>query len=333
MTDKEEVHSQVERAMAEVLPVDFAVIPDALKAIPNWVGWKYEFIEDKLKKPLYNLRTGNRASPTNPATWSDFSFAEPAYHDRSFAGIGIVLEKARGIVVIDIDHCVDAEGVLSKKAQVVVDYLGSYAEYSPSKTGIHIYMSGFIPGLSRKSGSFEMYEDMRYMTVTGAHIAYSPSLVLSHQEKLEYLYNRIFRQSRSPISSHRHPALRKSELDRISTPRSIHEQADRIISYGMKTNANFRRYFDGTGSLWGDGTENPTKSEADWKLCLMLAYRTYPKKEEHIERVALIDAVFRRSRLNDEKWCSAREHTTYGMLTIEKAIDVNDDEVAKKKRS
>jgi putative DNA primase/helicase len=227
---------------------------------------------------------------------------------------------------------VNEDGTLNKKAQGVVDYLESYAELSPSGRGIHIFVFAHLPGPGRKLAGYEMYEDKRYITITGQHIDSSPLQIAAEQEKLTRVYKRIFANKTDNTIPQRTMPHAKQRVNSRQSELNIQEQADRIIAYGIKTNTNFRRYFEGDEILWGDGKVNPTKSEADWKLCLMLAYRTYPKRDHRLERIALMDEIFRQSRLYDEKWDSRREHTTYGMITIEKAIGVNDEKVEKKQR-
>jgi primase-polymerase (primpol)-like protein len=89
MTDRDRINSQVEieKATREALHVNFENIPEPLKILPYWVGWKYSLDEKgNLKKPPFNLRTGNGASHSNPATWSEFETAKEAYQEGKYTG-------------------------------------------------------------------------------------------------------------------------------------------------------------------------------------------------------------------------------------------------------
>src|SRR5262245_10627634 len=84
-------------------------IPAALKAVPQWVVWKYVWKTDKEKwdKPLFNARTRYRASSTDPKTWVTYDEAYAAYQRGGWDGIGIVLTETTGVVGIDLDKCRD----------------------------------------------------------------------------------------------------------------------------------------------------------------------------------------------------------------------------------
>ena len=58
----------------------------------------------------------------------------------------------------------------------------------------------------------------------------------------------------------------------------------------------------------------PSQSEADMALCSMLAYWTDSDADQ-------IDRLFRQSALYRPKWDEPRGATTYGQLTIQKALE------------
>ena len=153
--------------------VNPAGIPDELKAIPQWVGWRYEERlysrtgELKRTKVPYQL-DGRRASSTDSATWTTFEQATAAYQRGGFSGIGFVVTLEAGIVGVDLDHCRNPEtGVIEPWAQLLVDRLGSYSEITPSRTGLRIFVYGHLPSHGRKKGNVEMYDSGRFLTVTG----------------------------------------------------------------------------------------------------------------------------------------------------------------------
>ena len=71
---------------------------------------------------------------------------------------------------IDLDHVVDPHtGEVQPWALEIVQRLDSYTEYSPSGTGLHIFVHGDIPDAGRKKTinkdtgeAVEMYREKRY---------------------------------------------------------------------------------------------------------------------------------------------------------------------------
>lgn len=112
------------------------------------------------------MRTDGRfASVKDPSSWSDFAAAASS---KTGDGIGFVLAAGDGIVVIDLDHAVEAGRVLPW-AQAIVDHLPStYMERGRSGTGLHLWFRGAVQhGRRIRKGelAFEVYSDRRYIIV------------------------------------------------------------------------------------------------------------------------------------------------------------------------
>jgi primase-polymerase (primpol)-like protein len=73
------------------------------------------------------------------------SEAQAAYETGQFAGVGLVLTAEMSIVGFDLDHCIE-EGLASDEARRIISALDSYAETSPSGTGVRILLEGKLPG-------------------------------------------------------------------------------------------------------------------------------------------------------------------------------------------
>jgi primase-polymerase (primpol)-like protein len=139
-------------------------IPPELQRLPHWVNWDYVPVDKRWTKVLQNARTRQRASSTNPDTWSTFDRTLKTNPDR----IGFVLTDS-GFTVIDLDHCRDPDtGVIAEWAWVIIRRLDSYTEVSVSGTGVHIIVRGQLPPGRRRVGQIETYDSGRYITVTGA---------------------------------------------------------------------------------------------------------------------------------------------------------------------
>jgi len=139
-----------------------------LKQMPLWVGW------DTLKIPK-NPHTGTNAQTNNPATWADASTAWRAKSRYGWQGIGVVFTLESGLIGVDLDDCFyrDDMGIrhIKPSAKDVCQSLDSYTEYSPSREGLHIICKGTIQdSVKRDDIGFEMYNELRYFTVTGKQL-------------------------------------------------------------------------------------------------------------------------------------------------------------------
>ncbi|MFL5661221.1 MAG: hypothetical protein ACJ8BW_07700 [Ktedonobacteraceae bacterium] len=138
-----------QQKIPEPLTVNFERLPKRIQPLHHFVVWRSVQLEDELKKPPFDPKTGKPASVANPQSWGSFAEARRAYEIGRFAGIGIVLTQALGIVGIDIDHCIQ-QGQPSHEAKQMVSALGSYTETSPSGTGIRMLLVGTLPGPYRR---------------------------------------------------------------------------------------------------------------------------------------------------------------------------------------
>ncbi|MDP9366174.1 MAG: hypothetical protein M3Q10_18465 [Chloroflexota bacterium] len=159
------------------LPVRADSIPPELVARDQWVCWSWQRRPDKpddwTKVPV-DPRTGGKASATDPGTWAPFAVALGRHERDGLAGIGFVVTHDDPYTGVDLDKCRDpASGHLAPWAAAIVAEFDSYAEVSPSGTGVRVWIVGSLDGLlpdgrgGRRKGSIEVYAHDRYFTVTG----------------------------------------------------------------------------------------------------------------------------------------------------------------------
>lgn len=152
------------------LPPQFDCIHDALKQQP-WAVWKAAPRPGKPgkfnKAPLCPNR-GYMIGTDKPNLFGTFAEAKAAYERGGYTGIGVLL-TGNGIIGVDIDDYMDTFAD-QPKIKLWVDHAikeGAYCEKSPSGKGLRLFMAGELPGTGRKSGSLEIYDNVRFLTVTG----------------------------------------------------------------------------------------------------------------------------------------------------------------------
>ena len=105
------------------------------------------------------------------------------YHESlgHYDGIGFVFSADDPYVGVDLDHVRDRRtGEIAEWAQTIIADLASYAEISPSGTGVKMICKGHLPidgSGTRKpyeSGAVEAYQYGRYFCLTGALLPGTP---------------------------------------------------------------------------------------------------------------------------------------------------------------
>jgi hypothetical protein len=269
-------------------------IPLTLRAMKNWVLWRYEARDGKQTKVPYQPNR-KLAKSNMPETWCDFDTAVSVMSH--YSGIGFCLSD--DIVGIDLDHCI-SEGVITDAAKEILSaFSGAYTEISPSGEGIRIFCAGRIKKAGKGRGSdkwIEVYQhpSSRYLTVTGN--AMNSADVTDQQAALDWLHEKYIK----PIEQEKKTIQNSDNGGRLS-------DYEVIKRAGKAKNG---QYFDALMSGRWDGLY-PSQSEADGALCCMLAFWTG-------NDAAQIDRIFRSSGLIRDKW-DEKHHSdgsTYGEMTI-----------------
>ncbi len=274
-----------------------------LQARPQWVVWRKEQRQGKLTKVPYNALTGRKAASDNPVTWASYAQAVQTQRIRQYDGLGYVFH--RDYTGVDLDHCVNPDGSIDSWAQAYLAQLKSYAEYSPSQTGIHILVRGTVasgirrrvPNAPHPEAAIEMYCERRYFTITGNHVDGTPTTV----EACSVL-----------ASLHAELSAPKAAQKQSATPAEDVSTSDEALlekAMHAKNGATFLALWQGVTSGYA------SQSEADLALCNLLAFWT--GKDAHS-----MDRLFRRSGLyRREKWDRpARSGEIYGEGTIARAL-------------
>jgi len=255
------------------------MIPDTLTDRDQWVCWTTERRDGKPTKIPVDPHSGKFASSTDADTWATLEQAQ-AYHDDSpkSDGVGFVFE-ADGIVAgVDLDDCRDPDtGEIDEWARDVVNRLDSFTEVSPSGTGLHIYVLGFLPDGGNRSdvgdGEIEMYDQGRFFTVTGNHLDVTPATVNQRNDALSTVHSDYVADD-------------SSESDTNAEPEPNDIEAGELVEKAK--NADDSGKFE---RLWrGDTSGYPSHSEARMALLCKLAFWTGGDKQR-------MDSLYRDSGL------------------------------------
>jgi hypothetical protein len=167
----------------------FDRIPAELKFLPQWVVWKLEnHGGPKPTKVPYAAKWGTHASVTKPSTWGTFDDAVAAVQSGKYSGLGFVLTYDDPYTFVDLDDAKGDEAIFARQ-QKVFSELPSYAERSPSGTGLHIICKGRVGPPGRKRAQIEVYSGERFMTMTGD--VYREAPIVECQEKLQLLWQQM----------------------------------------------------------------------------------------------------------------------------------------------
>lgn len=271
-------------------------IPAVLTDRPQWLCWRYleRAGRGKPGKPPVDPRTGRAIDPADPANWMAFDAALAA--SRRFRGVGFYLTGKEGLVGIDLDDCLDADGAITPDARAVVERFHSYTEVTVSGAGLRIWIRATLPGTRRRKGKVEVYSKKRYFTVSGDRWPGSTETIEERQGALDAFYAELFAPSPKPAAKPPGPVLDLADDDELIGK-----------ARAARNGAKFRRLFDD-----GNTSGFPSESEADFALAGMLAFYAGPDPGR-------IRRLFSRSALGQRgKWAARDDYqaATVGNVLI-----------------
>lgn len=296
----------------------FEAVPQELRENAKWCCWGYRDKDGRRTKIPFNPHTGGKAKSNDPTTFGTFAEAEAALKrgGKKYDGLGVGLFG--NLVGIDIDHCC-TDGELSPVARKVVSLVGSYAELSPSGTGVHIYCTadGFEIDRERyyiknPRNGVEFYaagSTNRFLTVTGVPLNTEGLNVRSTElDDILELYMQRPRKTAADTAS----AMSTESTEDPEDDDPISADLDDTIvldrMWRSEKGSTLKRLWDGD---WQQGYKS--QSEADQALCNHLAFWTR-------KNVTQMDRLFRKSGLMRDKWDEQRGAETYGQKTLRNAV-------------
>jgi len=278
----------------------FENIPSELKQEALWCCWK---LAPNGKIPIDALK-GTLAKSNDKSTfypWATILKYAGSYlrkeNERWVGGIGLGIFN--GFSAIDIDHCIDENGVMSDLAQEIIDYCQSYTEKSPSGRGIRIIFKTDLKEydktayyINNAKRGLEIYIEgatSKFVTITG-------DAILScgvNKIDIEYLLEKYMKKQR-----------------RANNPPKIKKNTYNIYDFINRD--------DKLCSLWNAQApgSHSNESELDLALCSKLAF--YLQRDPDAIKSAFEDSPYYASK--DEKH-KRKWDTIYSENTINYAIE------------
>lgn len=191
-----------------------ANIPKALRERRQWVLWRNVVREGTETKVPFSWN-GTPAKSNDSATWCDFVEVVAVYEGGSYDGIGFMFSDADPFCGIDLDSCRNPEtGEISKWAADIVRELATYAEVSPSQTGVKLVAIGSLPVRTGKNlklphepqfgtkvAGIEMYDHGRYFAMTGLRVDDHRAEPEERIALVKALYDRFWPAIQSSVDS------------------------------------------------------------------------------------------------------------------------------------
>jgi putative DNA primase/helicase len=266
-------------------------VPAELRELRQWVAYRPD------KVPI-DPATGRPADTTDPTTWGTYDAAATRAATDGLPGVGFVLTADDPYAGVDLDDCRDPDtGQLDPGATAIVTGLDSYAEVSPSGTGVHVIVKGTIPGSRNRKGKVEMYDRNRYLTFTGQHIADAPQAVNDRQLALDGLYYRVFGTVNEPDTA-----------DTLPAPTGLSDDA---VIAKLFTDKNAAA----TARLWSGDISDYDDDDSRARAALIRRVGFYTGGD-----VQQVERIMRRSALDKSKWDSTRGRQTFIEYEIRRCL-------------
>lgn len=209
-------------------------IPASLRSVPQWVLWKTVSRNGQPTKQPFQP-DGKPAKSNDANTWTTFDNALAQFERGGYDGLGFMFADDDPFCGVDLDGCRDPEtGEIAGWAKQTIDQLETYAEVSPSGTGVKLYAKGKWPlpngknkkltdveSIVEKAAGIEVYDQKRYFAVTGQRIEGVSIEPQERQEQIDSLarehWPELFLQSN------------KSDANGHATDGNVIEQARKYL--------------------------------------------------------------------------------------------------------
>lgn len=281
-------------------------VPDELKELNQWCVFRLQQRNGRTTKVPFNAETGEFAKSNDPTTWSSYDTALRAVSELQADGLGFFFKEPYfGIDIDGVENDIrryEAQDDNDTDHNIVaefIDIMESYAEISPSGKGIHIIAKGELPKNGSRKGNVEMYATGRFFTITGNIIGGYHSITHDDMGKINYLHEKYIKKSET----------KKPKRLLETYGNDLSEQEIINAALNSKNGMRFKLFLEGGWEQFYD-----SQSEADMAFANDLAFWTN-------RDFNMMDDIFRDSSLSRDKWDRKTGDSTYGELTLSKAIN------------
>ena len=277
-------------------------IPQELKQLKHWCGFRIENRNGKETKVPINAYTGEYGKSNDEGTWSDFQTALSSIKKYNCDGIGFYFKKPYfGIDIDNVRSEIDQYLKDDESENIVgefIELMASYSEISVSGNGVHIIAKGKLPKGGRRKGNVEVYDSGRFFVMTGNRLGRYTDVEEDELGKINYLHTKYIASNEiSSTQKNRNEQGNNLSIDDII---NIASKSKNGIRFNLFMNGGWDQFYS-------------SQSEADLAFANDLAFwtnRDYNK----------MDQIFRKSSLFRDKWDEKRGDSTYAELTLNKAI-------------
>lgn len=281
-------------------------IPDELKREKRWCLYKIIQRDGKnTKLPL--MPNGKPAKSNDKTTWNSYEDCIAALNRNIGDGLGFMLGD--GYIGIDIDKVSDdimAYSMDYHAKSMTADFLrgiSTYAEISPSKTGLHFIGKGEVPGERKRYKNLEIYDKDRFFTVTGNVIKdRDRSKIESIDSELKPLYEKYMPKTNKISAENKRNQITTFLKDDQDIVEKLFDRG-----YFSYTGEDLRQIYYGNYESYFN-----SRSEADFFMLQRLLYYT--------GNVEMAISFMESSGLKREKWYKRRGNTDYIHYIADKAI-------------
>lgn len=281
-------------------------IPDELKREKRWCLYKIIQRDGKnTKLPL--MPNGKPAKSNDKTTWNSYEDCIASLNRNIGDGLGFMLGD--GYIGIDIDKVSDdimAYSMDYHAKSMIADFLrgiSTYAEISPSKTGLHFIGKGEVPGERKRYRNLEIYDKDRFFTVTGNIIKdRNRNKVINIDSELKLLYEKYMPKINVINSENKRNQITTFLKDDQDIVEKLFDRG-----YFSYTGEDLRRIYYGNYESYFN-----SQSKADFFMLQRLLYYTADVEQA----ISLME----KSGLKREKWYKKRAGTDYIHYIGNKAI-------------
>jgi putative DNA primase/helicase len=218
-------------------------------AVEQWLTWKRTTDDRKVPRAPYTNpgQPDQYVNAQNADVWTDFETAHTWAqklngHQLAFTIRDRDKHPGEEFVLIDYDDARDPKtGKLHPTVRDHLTIAGSYADVSPSGTGVHILCRGELPdGVKTLTdtlppnemfpeATIEVYDSARYVAMSGSHLITTPTDIRPNQAFLDQLVDEYATVVEgTPDTLLEKPTKSKEELAAIDTTAEIEDIFDAI---------------------------------------------------------------------------------------------------------